>query len=120
MVDPTVFIVDDDEAVRDSLRILLESNGFCVSCFASPDDFLRSGSAESLGCLLVDSNMPGMSGFDLVSTLNRSGTRLPTILMTGHADARTRELAQAAGFLAIIEKPFVDDAVVEAVRMALA
>src|SRR3954463_5352980 len=82
----TVFILDDDDAVRDSLQILLESAGFTVEAFASPLEFLNSSAPGRAGCLLIDVRMPEMSGIEVQEHLGADKRQLPVIVMTGHAD----------------------------------
>src|SRR5687767_158233 len=115
----TVFIVDDDDAVRDSLQILLESAGLTVETFASPTAFLGSSAPDRPGCLLVDVRMPEMDGIELQEALTTANRRLPVIVMTGHADVPLAVRAMKAGALDFIEKPFDDDVIIETVRRAL-
>lgn len=118
--DPTVFIVDDDEAVRDSVAILLECSGFQVESFDSPVAFLESDAPSRPGCLLVDVRMPQMSGLDVQERLVREGRALPVIVMTGHADVPLAVRAMKAGAIDFVEKPFEEQALVTSVRAALA
>lgn len=118
--DPVVFIVDDDDAVRDSLSVLLECAGFCVESFASPSEFLSSGAAGRPGCLLTDVRMPEMTGIDLQERLIREGRSLPVIVMTGHADVPLAVRAMKAGAVDFVEKPFNDVSLIESVQAALA
>lgn len=119
MVKSTVFIVADDEAVRDSLKMLLESYERMVRGFASPADFLGSGKFREPGCLVLDHDTPGMSGLDLLADLQRRGISPPTILMTGWFNARLRQRAAAAGVLAVLEKPFSGCVLLDLVALAL-
>ncbi|MBP2296199.1 response regulator FixJ [Azospirillum rugosum] len=118
--DPTVFIVDDDEAVRDSVAILLECAGFRVESYDSPLAFLQSDAPSRRGCLLVDVRMPQMSGLDLQERLVQEGRALPVIVMTGHADVPLAVRAMKAGAIDFVEKPFEEQALVDSVRSALA
>lgn len=118
--EPVVFVVDDDDAVRDSLVVLLDCAGFSVEAFASPSDFLASGAPERRGCLLTDVRMPEMTGIDLQERLLREGHRLPVIVMTGHADVPLAVRAMKAGAVDFVEKPFNDEALIDSVRAALA
>ena len=118
--EPTVFIVDDDEAVRDSVAILLECAGFRVESFDSPLAFLGSDAPARRGCLLVDVRMPQMSGLDLQERLVQEGRALPVIVMTGHADVPLAVRAMKAGAIDFVEKPFEEQALVDSVRSALA
>src|ERR1043165_6845757 len=88
-----IYIVDDDDAVRDSLRVLLESLGFEVKDFNSARAFLAQRSLDSTGCLLLDLHMPAMSGMDLLEHMRDSGTQLPTIVITGRSDSFLKERA---------------------------
>ena len=83
---PTVFVVDDDEAVRGGLRRLIESVGLNVETYETAQAFLDSYSMERPGCLVLDIRMPGMGGLDLQERLANEGVQLPIIILTGHAD----------------------------------
>jgi FixJ family two-component response regulator len=100
-----IFIVDDDEATRDSLRLLLEAEGFEAREFAAGKVFLDDVRPAEGDCLVLDINMPGMNGFELLAELRRRGESLPVIVVTARADAATRSRAQAGGALAVLEKP---------------
>jgi len=117
--DLTVFIVDDDDAVRDSLQILLESAELTVEAFASPTEFLDSPAPRRTGCLLVDVRMPDMDGITVQERLKSAGSPLPVIVMTGHADVPLAVRAMKAGAVDFVEKPFDDEAIIETVRRAL-
>jgi two-component system, LuxR family, response regulator FixJ len=114
-----IFIVDDDAAVRDSLRLLLECEGFEAREFASARQFLDTRPKSSGGCLILDVHMPGMSGLELLEMLRRRGDTLPVVLITGRPDAATQNRAKAAGALAVIEKPHGPKELVDLVRLAL-
>lgn len=105
----TVFIVDDDAAIRDSLQLLLKSAGLKVVCYESAERFLDTYDAELNGCLLLDVRMPGMSGLELQRELNRRNSLLPVIIMTGHGDVPMAVEAMKAGAMDFIEKPFADE-----------
>jgi len=115
----TVFVVDDDDAVRDSLQILLESAGLTVEAFASPLEFLKSSAPGRAGCLLIDVRMPEMSGIEVQENLVAANRQLPVIIMTGHADVPLAVRAMKAGAVDFIEKPFDDEVIIETVRHAL-
>jgi two-component system response regulator FixJ len=83
---PMVFIVDDDEAVRNSLRLLVKSVGLTATALPSAQDFLTSYNPQQPGCLVLDVRMPGMSGLELQQQLNLSGAVIPVIFITGHGD----------------------------------
>src|SRR5271166_3321644 len=100
-----IFIVDDDAATRDSLRLLLDAEGFDAREFAAGRLFLNGVRPADGDCLILDLNMPGMNGFDVLAELRRRGAGLPVIIVTAHADAATRSRAAAGGALAVLEKP---------------
>jgi two-component system response regulator FixJ len=117
---PMIFIVDDDEGVRDSLRLLLECEGFEAREFASCLEFLEAGPAGSGDCLILDVHVPGMSGLELLEVIRARGEMLPVIVISGRTDAATRNRAHAAGALAVIEKPYQAEEVLALARRALA
>jgi two-component system response regulator TtrR len=102
----TVFVVDDDEAVRDSLRWLLEANGYRVQCFSSAEQFLDSYQPSQLGCLILDVRMSGMSGLELQEKLVAENASLPIIFVTGHGDVPMAVSTMKKGAMDFIEKPF--------------
>ena len=104
-----VFVVDDDAAVRDSMRALLECLGVEVRDYPSAKDFLRSMCANSNGCLLVDFHMPGMTGVELLERLRAQGNPMPVIVMTGRSDTALKERVLRAGALELLDKP-IDEA----------
>ena len=115
-----IFIVDDDAATRDSLRQLLEVEGFEACEFAGGRPFLDGVRATDGDCLILDLNMPGMNGFDVLAELRRRGAGLPVIVVTAHADPATRSRAAAGGALAVLEKPHRTSELLALVRRALA
>lgn len=115
-----VFIVDDDDGVRDSLAVLLESAGYAVETFASAASFLDAAASRHPGCLIVDIRMPGMDGLTLQRELNALGSPLALIVMTGHGDVPLAVQAMKAGAVDFIEKPFDVDALLTSLRDALA
>jgi two-component system, LuxR family, response regulator FixJ len=117
--EPIVFVVDDDRAMRDSLRWLLESIGLSVRTYATAADFLSDHDPAQPGCLVLDVRMPGMSGLDLQTELAKRGSELPTIVVTGHAEVAMAVRAVKAGALDFIEKPFSDQLLLDRVRQAL-
>jgi two-component system, LuxR family, response regulator FixJ len=117
--EPIVFVVDDDRAMRESLRWLLESVGLTVRTYANAADFLREYEPTQPGCLVLDVRMPGMSGLDLQADLVRRGAGLPTIIVTGHAEVPMAVRAVKAGAVDFIEKPFSDQLLLDRVRQAL-
>lgn len=116
---PTVFVVDDDEAMRSSLKWLIESTGMRVQTFDSADAFLTGYAPDWAGCLLLDVRMPGMSGIELQAYLARAEYRLPVIIITGHGDVAMAVKAMRAGALDFIEKPFHDEDLLRSIRRAL-
>ena len=117
--ESTVFVVDDDAAMRDSLRWLLQSIGLAVESYASAEEFLGRYAEDQPGCLVLDVRMPGMSGLTLQETLVARGVTLPVIVITGYGEVPTAVRALKAGALDFIEKPFNDDVLLERVRQAL-
>ena len=113
-----IFILDDDAGVRDSLRLLLECEGLETREFASCPEFLDADGAES-DCLILDVHLPGMSGIELLETMRRRGDMLPVIVISGRIDAMTRNRARAAGALAVVEKPYQVEEVLDLVRRAM-
>lgn len=117
--DKTVFIVDDDEAVRDSLGLLMKSIGLRAETFALATDFLEVYSPQRFGCIILDIRMPGMSGLDLQKELNRIGSVLPIIFITGHGDVPMAVQAMREGAMDFIQKPFRDQDLIDRVHSAL-
>lgn len=114
----TVHIIDDDAAIRDSLRVLLESAGLAVRTHDSAAAFLAAAS-ESGGCVLTDVRMPEIDGLELQQRLNDRGITLPVIVMTGQGDVPVAVRAMKAGAVDFLEKPFGDAQLFDAVRRAL-
>lgn len=102
----TVYVVDDDEAVRDSLQWLLEGNDYRVRCFDSAEGFLARFDPREIACLIVDVRMPGMSGLELQDELLRRGCTLPLVFITGHGDVPMAVNTMKKGAVDFIEKPF--------------
>lgn len=117
----TVHVIDDDHAMRDSLDFLLGVKGFTVATYGSAAEFLAAlPNLAGEGCILSDISMPGMTGIELVRRLNDVGSRLPVVLMTGHADVPMAVEAMKAGVSDFIEKPFAEEVLVDALNAALA
>jgi two-component system, LuxR family, response regulator FixJ len=114
----TVFLVDDDRAVRDSLRFLMKSVGHRIECFGSAEDFLESYDPDLAGCLVLDVRIPGMSGIELMGKLAKIGCRLPVIIITGHADVPMAVQAMKDGALYVLEKPFKDQVLLDLIHAA--
>ncbi|MBV9827894.1 MAG: response regulator [Alphaproteobacteria bacterium] len=115
-----IYIVDDDEAVRQSLATLLEAVGYNVRSFAEAELFLEAAASLPPGCLIADVRMPGIDGLELQRRLHDRALRFPVIIVTGHADVPLAVRAMKAGALDIIEKPFTAPAILTSVRAALA
>ena len=116
--NPRILIVDDDDAVRDSIRVLLESAGFAVKDYASAKAFLQDG-APANSCLIADIRMPEMDGLELQEEIVRRGMELPVIIMTGHGDVPLAVRAMKAGAIDFIEKPFDEQHLLDAIKRAL-
>lgn len=119
MADPIVYIVDDDEAMRNSLVWLLEPLGYKVLPFPSAREFLAAFNDRDTACLVTDVRMPGMSGLELNDELRRRGATLPVIIMTGHGDVPMAVRAMRAGALDFIEKPLDNQLLVDRINEAL-
>ena len=102
----TIYIVDDDEAVRDSLRWLLEANGYRVKCFSGGEQFLEAYDPEQVGVLIADVRMPGMSGLELQEALIEREAPLPIVFITGHGDVPMAVSTMKKGAIDFLEKPF--------------
>ena len=120
MPEPTVYIVDDEPAIRDSLAMLLRSVGLASRSFPSAPAFLDGFDARVPGCLVADVRMPGMSGLELQEALRARAAALPVIIITGHGDIAMAVRAMKAGATDFIEKPFNDQVLLDAVHRALA
>ena len=115
----TVFVVDDDDAVRTSLRLLLKSVGLPVETFASAQEFLDGFDAERAGCLVLDIRMPGMSGLELQQRLNEIHAIVPIVFITGHGDVPMAVEAMQHGAVDFIQKPFRDQDLIDRINQAL-
>ena len=121
MVDePVVHVIDDDEAARQSLAFLLDCAGLSVRSYESAVEFLEEVPTMEHGCIITDVRMPEMSGVELISRLKALAVADPVIVITGHADVPLAIQAMKAGVADFLEKPFSDDAILGAVRSALA
>jgi len=114
-----VYIVDDDEAVRHSLGLLLQSVGLTTLSFSSASSFLDGYDAAQPGCLILDVRMPDMSGLDLQQVLSDKGINIPTIIITGHGDIPLAVRAMKAGAMDVIEKPFNDQTLLDSINKAV-
>jgi two-component system response regulator FixJ len=115
-----VYIVDDDAAVRDSLSILLESHGFAVSECASGNAFLDAYRDGGSGCIVLDMNMPGLSGLEVLNLLRDRRESVPVIAITGRGDPALRARLVEAGALAVFDKPIEAEDLIEALESAFA
>ena len=116
---PTVCIVDDDEAVRDSLQVLLETMDYAVKAYNSGVTFLEDCMTLEAGCILLDVRMPHMSGLEVQQKLQTERPDLPVVIVTGHGDVTMAVQAMRAGAIDFIEKPFEEDALLASVQNAL-
>jgi FixJ family two-component response regulator len=117
---PTVFIVDDDQAVRDSLRLLMESADLSAETFADPREFLAAVPNDRPGCLILDIRMPEIDGLELQRQLAARGSRLPIIILTGHGEVPMAVQALRAGALDFIQKPFESRVLLQRIEEAIA
>ena len=116
---PTVFVVDDDDAVRDSLRLLLKSAGITCDAYGSAQEFLSRYDVAQPGCLVLDVRMPGMSGLEMQQQLNLRGAMLPVIFITGHGDIPMAVEAMQHGAFDFLQKPVRDQELLDRVQRAL-
>lgn len=115
-----IYLVDDDDAVRDSLTMLLESHGYDVASFASTTEFAAVYKPNGGACLILDQHLPGMTGLDFLASSRSGGRRLPVILITGGPDQGIRDRAAALGVVAFFEKPVTEGPLLAAITRALA
>jgi two-component system response regulator FixJ len=115
--EKTVLVVDDDPAVRNSLRFSLEIDGYRVRLFRSDKDVLDLDELPQSACLVIDYNLPGSNGLDLIDAMRARGYRSPAILITSHPPVGVRQRAAAAG-VPIVEKPLLGDALLDAIHAA--
>jgi two-component system, LuxR family, response regulator FixJ len=116
---PRIFIVEDDDAVRESLQLVLESLGHTVSAFPSASAFLEKFNSDLAGCLVLDIRMPGMNGMELQRKLNDSNSMLPIIFVTGHGDVPMAVEAMQQGAFDFIQKPYREQQLLEKIDRAL-
>ena len=119
MTDISVYIVDDDDAVRDSLLELLESVDVKGIAFASGAEFMEAATSETRGVLILDIRMPGMSGLELQKALNGSGINIPIIFITGHGDVPMAVEAMKGGAVEFLQKPFRDQELLDCIQSVL-
>jgi len=116
----TIALIEDDDAVLDSLRLLLESRGMAVRCFNSAEAFLGSLERNTPACIVSDVRMPGVSGLDLQRALRAQGSKVPVILITGHGDISMAVTAMKEGAFDFIEKPYNAEQLIASIETALA
>lgn len=116
---PVVYIIDDDPSMRDALADLFESVKIEAMCFDSTKSFLEDAGPERAGCLLLDVRLPGLSGLDFQTELERMGNKMPIVFMTGHGDVPMSVKAMKAGAVDFLIKPFRDQDILDAVSAAL-
>ena len=114
----TVYVVDDDESVRASLKLLIEACGYLVVTFESAEDFLHSSFSGSQSCLILDIHLPGMSGLDLQKQLIKSQRRIPVVFITGNDRSRMEDEALRMGGVAYLRKPFEEQCLLDAIQLA--
>ena len=113
-----IFVVDDDAAVRNSLKFSLEIDGFAVRTYANANELLRAGDLTACRCLIVDQDMPRMQGLELVAALRKQGVNVPAVLISGHVTpALTRQASDAD--IPVIEKPFLGNQLIEILHTLL-
>jgi FixJ family two-component response regulator len=117
--EPIVAIVDDDEAVGNAIEVLMRSIGLVAQAFSSGEDFLRSPELSRTGCLVVDFDMPKMSGLDLHNNLSRLGKEIPTVLITAYPSDGIRARALQAGVICYLPKPFDESDLLNCIQTAL-
>lgn len=116
---PTVFVVDDDQAVRNALHFTISSAGYNVELHTNAQEFLKAFKPDSPGCLVLDVRMPGMSGLHLQKKLTERDVHLPIIFLTGHGDVPMAVRAMKQGAFQFLEKPFNNTALLDSIRHAL-
>jgi FixJ family two-component response regulator len=118
-VEPTVFVIDDDKAVRLAIKNVLESVGLRAEAFASPREFLKSEGADAPGCLVLDVRLPGASGLEFQNELAAAKVEIPIIFITGHGDIPMSVQAMKAGAVDFLAKPFRDQDLLDAVHRGM-
>ncbi|HEY0762164.1 MAG TPA: response regulator transcription factor [Pyrinomonadaceae bacterium] len=114
-----VFVIDDDESIREALKSLIRSVGLSVETFASAQEFLQSKRPDVPACLILDVRMPGLSGLDLQRDLSETNIHIPIIFITGHGDIPMSVRAMKAGAVEFLTKPFRDQDLLDAIQQAL-
>lgn len=119
MSTPTVFVVDDDAAIRDALSLLITLKGLRVAVYSSAEEFLAAYQPHMRGCLLTDLQMPGMDGLQLQQALSEKRVTLPVVVLTAHGDVLTTKTAMRNGAVDFLEKPAEDDGLIDVLRNAI-
>ena len=119
MNDATVFVIDDEASVRDSINLILSLKGMRTQLFSSAEDFLEAYRPEWRGCILTDLQMPGMSGLDLQQALHERGVLLPVVVLTAHGDVPTTRVAMKGGAFDFLEKPINDEVLLDVLKNAI-
>jgi FixJ family two-component response regulator len=116
----TVLVIDDDPSILSSLKRLISASGFHVKTFGSPSELLVSDIPKTNACMVVDIDLPEMNGIEMCKVLKDSGRGLPTILITGKTDGRTRSLAEQSDAVAVLFKPFEEKPLLDGIARAIA
>lgn len=119
-IKPTALLVDDDKAIRDSMRVVLKSTGISLVTFSSAEEFLEQVDENIVGCLILDMRLPGMNGMELLEKLKERGITLPVILLTAHGGVSEAIDAMRAGVFEYLEKPYKDKVLLEKIREGIA
>ena len=119
-ITPLIYVVDDDASVREALSSLIRSVGLRVETFASAQEFLAHPQADAPSCLVLDVQLPGLSGLDLQQELAKADIQIPIIFLTGHGDIPTSVRAIKAGALEFLTKPFNDEDLLDAIQQGIA
>jgi FixJ family two-component response regulator len=114
-----ISVIDDDESVCRSTKLLVESFGYRAAVFESAESFLKSGQLYDTSCLVVDVHMPGMNGLELQSHLAGEGYSIPIIFITAYGDKKSRRQGMQGGAVAFLAKPFSDEQLLKSIRSAL-
>ncbi len=116
---PYICVLEDDAAVRDSLRLMLERNGYCVRAFDSPNEFLLANDVDRYNCLVVDFQLPGMNGLELLELLHLRAYSKPAIVIAAGADPGLADRMRRAGVSDMLRKPIAPDTLLSAIRSAI-
>ena len=119
MTSNLISVVDDDESIRRTTKLLIESFGYRAAVFESAEIFLRSGQLHDTSCLIADINMPRINGLQLQSQLGAEGSSIPIIFITAYGNTESRRQAMQAGAIAFLDKPFSDEQLLKSIRTAL-